>query len=128
MTKKDFTVSMATAEYATECDYLGIVSANDVPDKLKKCGLHTVKAENVDAPLIEELPMAVECRLVSYDESTGLMRRESFRWKIFFPKSPISSFLFNILCSMSICRKPLAILSRMFILFFSADIMRLTSM
>lgn len=76
MTKKDFTVSMATAEYATECDYLGIVSANDVPDKLKKCGLHTVKAENVDAPLIEELPMAVECRLVSYDESTGLMLGE----------------------------------------------------
>lgn len=74
--KKDFTVSMATAKYVTECDYLGIASANDVPDKLEKCGLHTVKAENVDAPLIEELPMAVECRLVSYDEGTGLMLGE----------------------------------------------------
>lgn len=67
---------MATAKYVTECDYLGIVSANDVPDKLEKCGLHTVKAENVDAPLIEELPMAVECRLVSYDKETGLMLGE----------------------------------------------------
>lgn len=76
LTKKDFTVSMATVEYVTECDYLGIASANDVPDKLKKCGLHTTKAENVDAPLIEELPMAVECRLVSYDEGTGLMLGE----------------------------------------------------
>lgn len=62
--------------YVTECDYLGIVSANDVPDKLEKCGLHIVKADNVDAPLIEELPMAVECRLLSYDKNTGLMLGE----------------------------------------------------
>lgn len=76
LAKKEFTVSMATEKYVAECDYLGMASANDVPDKLKKCGLHTVKAGNVDAPLIEELPMAVECKLVSYDEKTGLMLGE----------------------------------------------------
>lgn len=68
-----FTVSMATAAYVTACDYVGIVSANDVPDKLERAGLHTTKSEFVDAPVIDELPMAVECRLVTYDESTGRM-------------------------------------------------------
>lgn len=63
-----FTVSMATAEQLVACDYVGIVSANDVPDKVKKAGFHTVKSENVDAPLIEELPLAVECKLISYSE------------------------------------------------------------
>ncbi len=76
LAKKEFTVSMATAKLVAECDYLGIVSANDVPDKLARCGLHTTKAEHVDAPLIDELPMALECRLVSYNEGTGMMLGE----------------------------------------------------
>ena len=65
--RKAFTVSMATADYVAECDYLGIVSGNDVPNKLDICGFHTVKSEFVDAPVILELPMCVECRLKSYD-------------------------------------------------------------
>lgn len=65
-----FTVSMADAAHVVECDYVGIESANQVPDKLKKAGFHVAKSEFVDAPLIEELPMALECRLVSYDEET----------------------------------------------------------
>ena len=62
-----FTVSMATADFVKECDYVGIVSGNDVPDKLEKCGLHTAKSELVNAPIILELPMSLECRLKSYD-------------------------------------------------------------
>ena len=62
-----FTVSMATADFVNECDYVGIVSGNDVPDKLEKCGLHTAKSELVNAPIILELPMSLECRLKSYD-------------------------------------------------------------
>lgn len=65
-----FTVSMADAAHVVECDYVGIVSANDVPDKLKKAGLHTTKAEFVDAPLIDELPMTLECRLIRYEEES----------------------------------------------------------
>ena len=65
-----FTVSMADATHVAECDYVGIESANKVPDKLAKAGFHTEKAEHVDAPVILELPMAVECRLVSYDKET----------------------------------------------------------
>ncbi|MDD6175033.1 MAG: flavin reductase family protein [Firmicutes bacterium] len=68
-----FTVSMATAKYVTECDYVGIVSGNDVPDKLVKAGFHTTKSEYVDAPVIDELPLAIECRMISYDEESCRM-------------------------------------------------------
>ena len=73
LARKAFTVSMATADYVVECDYVGIVSGDKVPDKLDKCGFHTVKSEFVDAPVIVELPMAVECELVSYDPETCRM-------------------------------------------------------
>ncbi len=62
-----FTVSMATAEQMVACDYVGIASGNSVPDKFAKAGFHATKAEFVNAPLIDELPMAVECELISYD-------------------------------------------------------------
>ncbi len=65
-----FTVSMADADHVAECDYVGMVSGNKVPDKLERAGFHTVKSAFVDAPIIEELPMAVECRLISYDEES----------------------------------------------------------
>lgn len=68
--RKAFTVSMADADHVVECDYVGIVSCNDVPDKFAKAGFHAIKSEFVDAPVIEELPMAVECKLISYDPET----------------------------------------------------------
>jgi flavin reductase (DIM6/NTAB) family NADH-FMN oxidoreductase RutF len=68
--KKAFTVSMATAEYVVACDYVGIVSGNKEPDKFEKAGFHATKSEFVDAPLIDELPMAMECELISYDPET----------------------------------------------------------
>lgn len=68
-----FTVSMADAAHVTACDYVGIVSGNDTPDKLHKAGLHTTPSEFVDAPLIDELAMALECRLVSYDPDSCRM-------------------------------------------------------
>ncbi len=71
LARKAFTVSMADAAHVAECDYVGVVSANDVPDKLARAGFHTTKSEFVDAPLIDELAMAVECRLVSYDPRSG---------------------------------------------------------
>ena len=67
LARKAFTVSMATAAQVVPCDYVGIASGNNVPNKLEKAGWHTTKSEYVDAPLIDELPMAVERRLVSYD-------------------------------------------------------------
>ena len=63
-----FTVSMATEDTVTACDYVGIVSANDVPDKFAKAGFHATKSEKVNAPLIDELPMALECKVKSYED------------------------------------------------------------
>ena len=73
---KAFTVSMATEAQVVACDYVGIVSGNKEPDKFAKAGFHATKSEFVDAPLIDELPMALECQLVSYDpESCRLVGR-----------------------------------------------------
>ena len=63
-----FTVSFATAKTVAACDYVGIVSANDVPDKFAKAGFHATKSEYVNAPIIEELPMTVECKLIKFNE------------------------------------------------------------
>ena len=64
---KAFTVSMATVEQLVACDYVGSESGNKAADKVPRAGRHTTRSEFVDAPLIGKLPMAVECRLVSYD-------------------------------------------------------------
>ena len=70
LARKAFTVSMATAEQVVACDYVGIESGNKVADKVAKSGWHTTKSEFVDAPLIDELPMALECEVISYDHET----------------------------------------------------------
>jgi len=64
---KAFTVSVATEDYIAACDYLGIFSGNDVPDKVAKSGLHVHKSECVNAPVIDELPLCLECTLISYE-------------------------------------------------------------
>ncbi len=65
-----FTVSMADAAHVAECDYVGIASGNEEPNKMEKAGFHTTRSEFVDAPLIDELAVAVECKLISYDEES----------------------------------------------------------
>lgn len=64
---KAFTVSMATADQVVACDFVGVVSGNKVPDKFGKAGFTATKSEFVNAPVINELPMTLECRLISYD-------------------------------------------------------------
>ena len=67
---KAFTVSMATAEQVVACDYVGIVSGNRERDKVAKAGFTTERSEVVNAPIITELPMTLECEMVSYDEES----------------------------------------------------------
>ena len=71
-----FTVSMGDAEHAAACDYVGIESGNSVPDKVARAGFHVTKSEHVDAPMIDELPLTLECKLVSFDEETELLLGE----------------------------------------------------
>ncbi len=71
-----FTVSMATVEQLAACDYVGIVSGNKEADKVAKAGFTTSRSEVVNAPIINELPMTLECEMVSYDtESNHLVGR-----------------------------------------------------
>ena len=66
--KKAFTVSMATEDQVVACDYVGIESGRKVPDKFEKAGFHATKSEFVDAPLIDELPLALECKVKSFTD------------------------------------------------------------
>ena len=61
-----FTVSIATEDTVIPCDYVGIESASKVPEKFAKAGFHATKSEYVNAPLIDELPMALECKVKSF--------------------------------------------------------------
>lgn len=63
-----FTVSMATEDQVVGCDYVGIESGRKVPDKFEKAGFHATKSEFVNAPLIDELPLALECSVKSFED------------------------------------------------------------
>ncbi len=73
LARRAFTVSMADTAHVVACDYVGIVSGNNVPNKFEKAGFHAMKSEFVDAPLIDELPMTLECKLISYDEEAEIL-------------------------------------------------------
>lgn len=71
--KGAFTVSIADAAHIVEADYVGIVSANKVKNKLEQAGLHTTKSELVDAPIINELLLTLECKVFSIDEENEII-------------------------------------------------------
>ncbi len=60
---KCFTVAFATKDTVVASDYVGLVSGNKVPDKVKKAGLTFVKGSKVNAPIFEQYPLVLECRL-----------------------------------------------------------------
>lgn len=66
--KKAFTISFATKDDVAQSDYFGTVSANDVPDKVARAGFTITPSPNVDAPIINEYKMALECKVVTFDE------------------------------------------------------------
>ena len=68
-----FTVSFADAAHLVPADYVGMVSANSEPRKLEKSGLHAVRSELVDAPLFQELPVAMECRFLKATEEGNII-------------------------------------------------------
>ena len=65
---KEFTVAFATEDQIAACDYVGIVSKNKVPDKIEKCGFTVTKSDKVNAPVIDQLPVTIECRVVEFRE------------------------------------------------------------
>ena len=69
---KAFTVGIANAKNVGPADFVGVVSANTMPNKLDKTGWNIQKSDYVNAPIIQELPLVLECKLVSYDTDTEI--------------------------------------------------------
>ena len=71
--RKGFVIHLADAKHVKEADYFGVVSGNTVKDKLAGTGMTFVKSDLVDAPILNELPLAMECEFVEYQsDETGL--------------------------------------------------------
>lgn len=66
--KKAFTVSIADAKHVVAEDYVGIVSGNSEPNKFQKAGFTATKSAFVNAPVINEIPMSLECEYVKTTE------------------------------------------------------------
>ena len=63
-----FTVSIADAAHVSEADYFGVESGNRVPDKFASSGLTASRSEFVDAPVINEFPLCLECTFIEYQD------------------------------------------------------------
>ena len=70
-----FTVSFADAANLVASDYVGLASANTEPKKMEKSGFHLTKSQFVNAPLIDELPVAMECKLIKINEDGNVIGR-----------------------------------------------------
>ncbi len=66
--RRAFTVSIADAKHVVEADYFGVVSANNTPKKFEKSGLSATKSSLVDAPIINEFPLCMECEFIEYQD------------------------------------------------------------
>ena len=71
-----FTVSMADATHVAGCDYVGIASANKTADKFERAGFTATKSELVNAPIINELAVCIECKVKEYDTNTCILKGE----------------------------------------------------
>lgn len=67
--RKAFTVSIADADHVVQADYFGVVSGNKTADKLAKAGMTATKSSRVDAPIINEFPICLECSFIEYQDS-----------------------------------------------------------
>ena len=69
-----FTLSVADVDHLAEADFFGIATGNKMPDKFARSGLHAVKSEHVDAPVVEEFPITLECKVAEVQRSAGNFR------------------------------------------------------
>ena len=67
--RNGFTVSIADSKHVAEADYFGVISGKNTKDKLADSGLTAVKSDNVDAPIINEFPICLECEFIEYQDN-----------------------------------------------------------
>ena len=65
-----FTISFADERTVAESDYFGLVSGNQVPDKVAKAGFTITPSPNVNAPIVNQYPLTLECKVVSFENGT----------------------------------------------------------
>lgn len=70
-----FTLSIADVPHLKEADFFGMASANDIPDKFTRSGLTAVKSEKVDAPIVTEFPLTLECKVAE-------LKHESYGFQV----------------------------------------------
>ncbi len=68
--RKAFTISIADAAHVVEADYFGVVSGNHESKKFENSGMTATKSEDVDAPVINEFPICMECEFIEYQANT----------------------------------------------------------
>ena len=73
MARKDFTLSFATKDQVIPCDYVGMASGNTTPDKIARTGWTVQKASQVDAPVFEQLPLTLECRMTGQTDNGNII-------------------------------------------------------
>lgn len=69
-----FTLSIADAAHIVEADFFGIASGNNMPDKFERSGLQAIPSERVDAPIVEEFPLTLECKVAELQHDKGGFR------------------------------------------------------
>lgn len=72
--KEAFTVGIADVKNLVAADYVGIVSGHDEPNKIEKAGFHLTKSEYVDAPIIDEFPITLECKVEEINQYDATLR------------------------------------------------------
>ena len=66
--RKAFTLAVPGTDTLRESDFLGIASSNKMADNFARTGLHAVKSVRVDAPVIEEYPLTLECTVEKIEQ------------------------------------------------------------
>ena len=69
---KAFSVSIADKEHMDVADFFGIATVNKMPDKFKNTGYHAEKSSKVNAPIINEFPLCMECELAEIVETENM--------------------------------------------------------
>lgn len=65
-----FTLSIADVPHIREADFFGIATGNKMQDKFERSGLHAVKSTRVDAPVIQEFPLTLECKVAEIQHTS----------------------------------------------------------
>lgn len=67
-----FTLSIATVDTLVLSDYFGLVSGRK-ENKIEKAGVHITHSKFVNAPVIDEYLLTLECKVIEMQEALGEM-------------------------------------------------------